>query len=261
MNEFWENIKKTREESGKTLKDISESTNINIKYFENIENGEFSFVDATYMRLFIKAYANEINADYDELIKNTPINDIKKTKSKISTINAKAKKVRKNINNKNLNITIKNNSNKLFQIIAIIAIISFTVVIITRIWQDNNDNKTQKNIEKTSTQELNNLNSTDSTNSETPADSVISNFNFPIHLNIFPNNNLVYRLGVKNNTPKEELIVKDVNHSITIDSSFNLIIYNASQCLLKINDKIIPINPNIENFEFSVNDSGYFSIK
>jgi len=66
-------------------------------------------------------------------------------------------------------------------------------------------------------------------------------FQFPIHLEIFPDNNLVYRLDIKNKPPKEELILKNKNHYLTIDSPFHLTIYNASQCLLKIDKKIIPI--------------------
>ena len=254
MNEFWQKIKKGREQSGKTLKDISESTKIDIKYLENIEDGNFSTMDPIYMRLFIKAYAKEININYEELIQNTQIPKKNEERVKRNIIGSKNKTAK----NKNLNISKKNNSNKVFQIIAILVIFVFIIAIINQVITNNKKNlqkiKTptkEQIVKKQSGQKLD-INSTDTT---------ITNFNFPIHLELFPNTNLVYRLNIKNNPPRETLILKDNNHSLTIDSSFNIIIYNASQCLLKINDEIVPINPNVKNFEFSISDSGFFSIK
>ena len=264
MNEFWQKIKQDRKQSEKTLKEISEKTKINITYLENIENGDFSSIDPTYMRLFIRAYANEIGADYKELIKNTPLfkkEDKKITKNVIDSKNKKSEK-------KKLNISVNDHSNKLLKTIVIIILIIFIIVVINRIANKNkkipqeakkvtkeivveepSNQKTDENENKTNDIKKNSLNET------------INVFQFPIHLEIFPDNNLVYRLDIKNKPPKEELILKNKNHYLTIDSPFHLTIYNASQCLLKINKKIIPIKPNIDNFEFSISDSGNFVIE
>lgn len=264
MNEFWQKIKQTREQSGKTLKDISEKTKINIEYLENIENGDFSSMDPTYMRLFIKAYAKEIDADYEELIKNTPLFKKKDKKIKKNIIDSKKLRSKK----KKLNISIKDHSNKLSKTVIIIILIIFIVVVINRITNENKKNQQEikktpkeKVIKEPSSQKIDkNINKTNSITKDS-LDKTINNFQFPIHLEIFPNNNLVYRLVRKNKPPKEELILKNKNHYLTINSSFHITIYNAAQCLLKINKKIIPIKSNIDNFEFSISDSGNFVIE
>lgn len=73
MNTFSEDLKKEREARGITLADISKKTRINIKYLEAIEQGAFDVLPQTYIRAFIKAYAETIGLHVPEILKNYEI--------------------------------------------------------------------------------------------------------------------------------------------------------------------------------------------
>jgi len=57
MNAFSEKLRKEREARGITLASIAKQTRINIKYLEAIEQGAFDVLPQTYVRAFIKSYA------------------------------------------------------------------------------------------------------------------------------------------------------------------------------------------------------------
>ncbi len=61
--QFFKELRQLRESQKIELSEISERTNINPKYFESIEKGEFSVLPNVYMRLFLRSYAIEIGAD------------------------------------------------------------------------------------------------------------------------------------------------------------------------------------------------------
>lgn len=63
MSTFFEKYKKIRREQKIDLADIENRTKINVKYFEAIESGNFEVIQQPYLRLFLKAYINEIGAD------------------------------------------------------------------------------------------------------------------------------------------------------------------------------------------------------
>lgn len=65
MSTFFEKYKKIRREQKIDLSDIENRTKINVKYFEAIESGNFEVIQQPYLRLFLKAYINEIGADPD----------------------------------------------------------------------------------------------------------------------------------------------------------------------------------------------------
>ena len=90
MNEFYKNLKALREEQGISLDEIQERTKINKSILELIENGQFEKLNSTYLRLFIRAYCNEIGENPDDAIdnlerfinyKSLPIEKIKSDKS------------------------------------------------------------------------------------------------------------------------------------------------------------------------------------
>lgn len=72
MSTFFEKYKKIRSDQKIDLADIENRTKINVKYFKAIESGNFEIIQEPYLRLFLKAYINEIGADpnvaVDELI-------------------------------------------------------------------------------------------------------------------------------------------------------------------------------------------------
>jgi len=67
---FYKNLKIHRENQGISLTEISERTKINERYFESIENGQFTVLPTVYMRLFLRSYCIEIGADPDQALKD-----------------------------------------------------------------------------------------------------------------------------------------------------------------------------------------------
>jgi transcriptional regulator with XRE-family HTH domain len=63
MAQFYKELKELRESRGISMDEISDRTKINIKYLHSIESGEFSQIEIPYLRLFLRAYAEEIGGD------------------------------------------------------------------------------------------------------------------------------------------------------------------------------------------------------
>ena len=63
MNEFYKNLKAIREEQGISLDEIHERTKINKSVLSLIEDGKFEDLNRTYLRLFLRAYCNEIGVN------------------------------------------------------------------------------------------------------------------------------------------------------------------------------------------------------
>ncbi len=67
---FYEELKKRRESLGITLDQISNKTKVNKTILEAFEAGDFSKLPLTYVRLFLRAYAQELNTDPEQIIKS-----------------------------------------------------------------------------------------------------------------------------------------------------------------------------------------------
>jgi transcriptional regulator with XRE-family HTH domain len=67
---FYEKLKGKRESQDISLEQISNKTKINLKYLEAIESGNFSKLPETYIRLFLKTYAEEIGVNPSEVLKS-----------------------------------------------------------------------------------------------------------------------------------------------------------------------------------------------
>ena len=89
MNEFYKNLKAIREDQGISLDEIHERTKINKSVLNLIEDGKFEDLNSTYLRLFLRAYCNEIGVNPDDALEdlkkylkvgNTPIEEIEKDK-------------------------------------------------------------------------------------------------------------------------------------------------------------------------------------
>ncbi|MCF7886366.1 MAG: helix-turn-helix domain-containing protein [Candidatus Marinimicrobia bacterium] len=65
---FYKKIKAKRQALGYSLEQISENTKINIKYLRAIEEGDFSILPQTYIKLFLKSYAEELNLDASKIL-------------------------------------------------------------------------------------------------------------------------------------------------------------------------------------------------
>ena len=70
MNEFYKNLKAIREEQGISLDEIHERTKINKSVLSLIEDGKFEDLNRTYLRLFLRAYCNEIGVNPDDALEN-----------------------------------------------------------------------------------------------------------------------------------------------------------------------------------------------
>jgi cytoskeletal protein RodZ len=69
MNNFFQELKRAREEKRVSLADIADRTLINIKHLEAIERGNTSILPEAYVRAFIKEYAAAIGLDGAETLR------------------------------------------------------------------------------------------------------------------------------------------------------------------------------------------------
>ena len=65
---FYNKYKKFRIENNIDLKYISKITKIDLKYLKAIERGKFAELKSIYVKLFFKAYINEIGVDINEAL-------------------------------------------------------------------------------------------------------------------------------------------------------------------------------------------------
>jgi len=63
LAQFYKELKELRESRNITLKEISERTKINVQYLQHIESGDFTEIEIPYLRLFLRAYAEEIGGE------------------------------------------------------------------------------------------------------------------------------------------------------------------------------------------------------
>lgn len=63
MAQFYKELKELRESRGILLEEISDRTKINIQILQGIESGDFGEIEIPYLRLFLRAYAEEIGGD------------------------------------------------------------------------------------------------------------------------------------------------------------------------------------------------------
>jgi cytoskeletal protein RodZ len=69
MNEFFRDLRRTREAKRMSLTDIADATLINVKYLEAIEQGNVSILPEPYVRAFIREYASAVGLDPAETIR------------------------------------------------------------------------------------------------------------------------------------------------------------------------------------------------
>ncbi len=64
-----EELRKARQDRRVSLMDISSSTRISMKFLEAIETGRFSVLPQTYIRAFIREYAESVGLDTEDVMK------------------------------------------------------------------------------------------------------------------------------------------------------------------------------------------------
>ena len=142
MSNFFKELKELRKESGIEIEEIHNRTKISLQALRAIESGQFDQLPNTYIRLFVRAYANEIGADEDETLHelNKLIDDplvAKKGPEKKSPINLK--KTDQNEDAKVLDkikqpsISVKNNRFDIIKGIVLVFTLIFSIYIIRQI--------------------------------------------------------------------------------------------------------------------------------
>tara|TARA_Y100001970_G_C14171455_1_gene824427 strand:+ start:876 stop:1694 length:819 start_codon:yes stop_codon:yes gene_type:complete len=63
MAQFYKELKDLRESRGISIEEIHNRTKISIAYIRAIESGDFDSIETPYLRLFLRAYAEEIGGD------------------------------------------------------------------------------------------------------------------------------------------------------------------------------------------------------
>ena len=85
LKDFANDLKLRREKLKISLPEISAQTRINEVFLRNLENGDFSFQQEIYIRAFIKEYANAVELDPAEVIKDYDLAKRGEYKSKFAT--------------------------------------------------------------------------------------------------------------------------------------------------------------------------------
>ncbi|PIS28211.1 MAG: hypothetical protein COT43_06830 [Candidatus Marinimicrobia bacterium CG08_land_8_20_14_0_20_45_22] len=65
---FYEDLKNQREKLGYSIEQIANRIKVNKSYLEDFESGIFSNLPKTYIRLFLRSYANEIGLNATEIL-------------------------------------------------------------------------------------------------------------------------------------------------------------------------------------------------
>ena len=84
MSSFYKDLKDLRMEAGIDLEEIHNRTKISLEALRAIESGQFGELPQTYIRLFVRAYANEIGAD-----ENSTLSELDKFLSEKSKVDNK----------------------------------------------------------------------------------------------------------------------------------------------------------------------------
>ncbi len=69
MDTFFQELRQAREARHLSLSDIADATLINVKYLEQIEQGNTEILPQTYVRAFIREYAATVGLNPDEVMK------------------------------------------------------------------------------------------------------------------------------------------------------------------------------------------------
>jgi transcriptional regulator with XRE-family HTH domain len=126
---FYNKYKKFRIDNNIDLKDISKRTKIDIIYLQSIEKGKFAEIPGVYVKLFFKAYINEIGVDTAEALDELDGFLNQKTTSKKF-------KLFKNLNNENL-----------FNSSILLGIGCFVVVLFLSFFLNSNNELSQSDLE------------------------------------------------------------------------------------------------------------------
>ena len=137
---FYNKYKKFRIENNIDLKDISKRTKIDLKYLQALERGKFAEIPPVYVKLFFKAYINEIGVDINEAL--FELDSFLNQKP-----NEKTLKFIPDEQNQGSNFFKKVNSENLFNSSVFIGISSFFLILLLSFSLNSNSQISQKDLE------------------------------------------------------------------------------------------------------------------
>tara|TARA_B100000579_G_scaffold256446_1_gene211092 strand:- start:103 stop:912 length:810 start_codon:yes stop_codon:yes gene_type:complete len=137
---FYNKYKKFRIENNIDLKDISKRTKIDLKYLQALERGKFAEIPPVYVKLFFKAYINEIGVDINEAL--FELDSFLNQKP-----NEKTLKFIPDEQNQGYNFFKKVNSENLFNSSVFIGISSFFLVLLLSFSLNSNSQISQSDLE------------------------------------------------------------------------------------------------------------------
>ena len=140
MSDYYKDLKELRIEAGIELEEIHNRTKISLAALRAIESGEFNKLPHTYVRLFVRAYANEIGTDEDlalielekSLSKESIAKEVKKPNNKFLNLEQDTKKkivakIKPSL------ISAKNIRTDMVKGVALLSILIFSIYIIRQI--------------------------------------------------------------------------------------------------------------------------------
>ena len=140
MSSFYKELKDLRIKSGIDLEEIHNRTKISLEALRAIESGQFNDLPQTYIRLFFRAYANEIGAD-----ENSTLSELDKFlagKSKVGSqtkSNKTYQEIKKVVEKKDVDqikpssVNSKNIRTDMIKGFALLSILVFSIYIIRQI--------------------------------------------------------------------------------------------------------------------------------
>ena len=134
---FYLELKEERMNQNLELDKISEKTKISIKHLKLIESGDFKTIPTTYLRLFIKTYAQYLKLDYKKILNNYELESNKKSKNifKKQKDNKKVKKqkidIKKSLSKFNLSESYYLEPKKIIQIAILFSFLLSTYLFIS----------------------------------------------------------------------------------------------------------------------------------
>ena len=137
---FYNKYKKFRIENNIELKDISKRTKIDLKYLQSLERGKFAEIPTVYVKLFFKAYINEIGINIDEALDE--LDNFLNQKS-----SSKSLKFIPDESNNRSDFFKKINSENLFNSSVFIGIASFFLILFLSFSLNSNSQISQKDLE------------------------------------------------------------------------------------------------------------------
>lgn len=259
LKKFAKELKSLREKKAISLNEIYDKTRIDVKYLNEIENGNFDALPEVYFRAFLKKYAEMIELDSDEILSKY---EIAKGENPEAVTLAKSKKIELDIikdkeTSKTFNdieeeipdtATInKDDKKKNVFMSAVFILVSLTAVILYLIFFNDgseeiiiekpineiiSERAQEENGEKLEVAENNSEPVVPSTTSQIARDS--------LSLRINAIDTSWMRVMIDNKFNNEFTLSPSLSKSLTAKSNFSILIGNAGGVELVLNGKKLP---------------------